>query len=347
MNVGYNWVLGILFVFSTTAANAQAVHGVLRVVKGDVQIKSAKSGQTARARVGEKVFPKDTIITAKDARAKIVMVDNNEINVSPESQIEIQNYEYDPAAGKKDVLLNVIYGKVRSKVEQKYDGKTSKFQIKTPSAVAGVRGTDFLTAHQGGVTNIVTFEGKVELGTAGPGGVINNPVTITPGNTASVTTGGAPTAPVPVPRDQLAKMDNESKADGPKADGGGNGDSRQPAAEEKKEKKEKKDDKKDDGKGDNGKGGQGPKTPGAATSESGDSQSATEPGETTGTRAPLREPSNVSCTMCDEGPEMPVDFPPTPPALPPLPPEVVYVPPDIIRDISQSGNVKLIIHVNN
>jgi len=147
MNVFAKLLMGLILLISVSVANAQNVDGVLKVVKGDVQIKSAKTGQTVKARIGEKVFPKDIIITGKDARAKIVMVDNNEINVSPESQIEIQHYEFDPNAGKKEVLLNVIYGKVRAKVEQKYDGKTSKFQVKTPSAVAGVRGTDFMTSY--------------------------------------------------------------------------------------------------------------------------------------------------------------------------------------------------------
>lgn len=281
MNVIYMWVLGIVFAFSATVAQAQAVHGVLRVVKGDVQIKSAKSGQTVKARMGEKVFPKDTVITGKDARAKIVMVDNNEINVSPESQIEIQNYEYDPAAGKKDVLLNVIYGKVRSKVEQKYDGKTTKFQIKTPSAVAGVRGTDFLTGFQGGMTNIVTFEGKVELGLPGPGGTIKNPVFVTPGTTASVSQGSGPTPPTAVPKDQLAKMDGETKAEGPKNDGSGaNNDSRQPAADKKEEKKEDKKDSakgdakgeaKNDGKSGDGKGDGGDKNKGSGNDKNGNS----------------------------------------------------------------------------
>ncbi|NJL24270.1 MAG: FecR domain-containing protein, partial [Calothrix sp. SM1_5_4] len=196
-------------------AYAQNVHGVLRVVKGDVQIKSAKSGQTVKARLGEKVYPKDVIVTAKDARAKIVMVDNNEINVSPESQIEIQHYEFDPKAGKKDVLLNVIYGKVRSKVEQKYDGKTSKFQINDPSAVAGVRGTDFLTSFDRGTrsSSIITFHGKVEFGLPAPNGGILNPVMVTPGNMASSVGGQPPAPPLPMPKDDLAKMDSDTKAD--------------------------------------------------------------------------------------------------------------------------------------
>lgn len=214
MNVMMKWVLGCMALTAMSVANAQNVNGVLRVVKGDVQIKSAKTGQTAKARLGAQVFPKDVVITGKDARAKIVMVDNNEINVSPDSQIEIQHYEFDPAAGKKDVLLNVIYGKVRAKVEQKYDGKTTKFQVKTPAAVAGVRGTDFVTSFDraSGNSSVVTFHGAVEFGAPGPGGSIVNPVSVTPGTTSSMGNGGGgPTPPANVPKEQLAKMDGETK----------------------------------------------------------------------------------------------------------------------------------------
>ena len=138
------------------------------------------------------------------------MMDNNEINVSPESNVEIQNYESKPEENKKDVLLNVLYGKVRAKVEQKYDGKTSKFQVKTPSAVAGVRGTDFMTSYSPETKNssVVTFHGAVEFGTPGPGGSIKNAVSVTPGKMASSAGGAAPSAPAAVPKDQLAKMDH-------------------------------------------------------------------------------------------------------------------------------------------
>lgn len=226
----------VLFTFS---GHAQSVHGVLRVVKGDVQVKNAK-GETAKARIGGKVFPKDTVITGKDARAKIVMVDNNEINVSPDSQIEIQSYEFDPNGGKKDVLLNVIYGKVRSKVEQKYDGRTSKFQIKTPSAVAGVRGTDFMMGFNrtDSTSQVVTFEGRVEFGTPGPGGTIGNAVFVSPGMTAAVNAGAPPSIPTAMPKDELAKIDQESKAD---ANGPGANDQRTPAGDAKDKKPGKRD----------------------------------------------------------------------------------------------------------
>lgn len=215
MNVIIKWILGCLIFCLAGFAHAQNVHGVLRVVKGDVQIKSGQTGQLTKARLGAQVDPKDVIITGPDSRAKIVMVDNNEINVSPDSQVEIQHYEYDPNQGKKEVLLNVIYGKVRSKVEQHYDGKTTKFEVKTPSAVAGVRGTDFMTSFDkaSGSSQVVTFRGAVAFGLPGPNGSIANAVSVTPGKTASSTGGAPPNAPTTMPKDQLAKMDQESKVD--------------------------------------------------------------------------------------------------------------------------------------
>lgn len=338
-------LLSLTLLISAPHAFAQNVNGVLRVVKGDVQIKSGKSGELSKARLGAQVFPKDVIITGKESRAKIVMVDNNELNVSPESQIEIQHYEFDPAAGKKDVLLNVIYGKVRSKVEQKYDGRTSKFMIKTPSAVAGVRGTDFLTSYDRGTqsSQITTFTGKVEFGTPGPGGTITQPVFVSAGTQASNVSGQAPSPPAAVPREQLAKLDNDSKAEGAAPASSGKNEQRQPSSEKKDDAK--KDDtkssddgakKSDAGKADDGgkkaegaKSGDGGKT--ADTSKangSGDSTKSSNTGTGAGTnpgtgRQPAglidgpksnpvaaTEPKSGGCEMC--GPPIA----PPPPVIP-------------------------------
>lgn len=367
MYVFLKWSVALITLCTISVANAQNVHGILRVVKGDVQIKSAKTGQTGRGRIGEKVFPKDVIVTGKDARAKIVMVDSNEINVSPESQIEIQHYEYNPAEGKKDVLLNVIYGKVRSKVEQKYDGKTTKFQIKTPSAVAGVRGTDFITGYNPAnrSSQVITFEGRVEFGLPGPGGTIKDPVSVTPGNQATNTSGAAPGAPAPVPKEELAKMDSESKAEAPKGDSASE---RQPATkdekkeEKKEEKQEAKDAKQDSKQGDKSgsKSGGGSGTPGvAAGSSEGGDQKDKSPGPAPETTTKGREPSSVGPggglpppmeATGGGGPVGPPILPggptmdPRGPMLPGMPIEACDA---ICRSQQLKTNTKLLIRVNN
>lgn len=388
MNVSYKWLLANLFagLFGTTTANAQGVHGVLRVVKGDVQIKSAKTGAATKARLGAQVFPKDIILTGKDSRAKIVMVDNNELNVSPESQLEIQQYEYDPGAGKKEVLLNVIYGKVRSKVEQKYDGKTSKFQIKTPSAVAGVRGTDFLTSFNAAnkTSQITTFEGKVEFGTLGPRGAIMNPVFVGPGAQASSVAGATPTPPAPVPKEELAKMDKDSKSE--PAPGKNEGDSRQPAGDKDKGKeKDKEQSKSDDGanketaksddkdkkadnaSGDGGKGDLGKGDSAKSDDRKGNSGSSPSsetprgpasvgPGNATSPPAGGAPPPAAGMFRPEDfagggGPALPGDFGPAMPLLPgpgliPNTPTTGLPVCDFCRDVIRGGNSRVLIHIN-
>jgi hypothetical protein len=237
----------------SSVAQASQVHGVLTVVKGTVTVKSGKNGSEKPAKAGMKVFPKDTIVTGDDSRAKIVMVDKNEINISPASQIVLENYEFDPAKGKKDVLIDVIYGKVRNKVEQKYDGETSKFQVKTPSAVAGVRGTDFLTSYNKTTdsSKVVTFKGEVAYGLPGPNGSILNPVAVTAGNFSANSGSSPPGQPTAVPKQELAQMEVETKAVDP-----GKGDPRAPAGSEAERSKD--DDKgKGDGQGKNDNNGKG------------------------------------------------------------------------------------------
>jgi len=246
------FLLAFVFAFvSSGTANAQEANGVIMVVKGDITVTS-KDGKTEPAKVGKKVVQGDTITAGKDSRAKIVMADKNVINVSPDSKIKIEKYE---SGANKDVELKVEYGKVRASVEQKYDGEKSKFNIKTPSAVAGVRGTDFMTGYnpQTKVSQVVTFSGSVAMGTPGPGGSIQNPVFVQPGQMSEAGAGQAPSAPKPVPKEEMNKLNNESKADAPAAKQDDSKSSDQAAKDEKKDEPkadDKKEAKKDDEKKD-------------------------------------------------------------------------------------------------
>lgn len=206
--------VGLLIGHSESYAQSE-VYGTMMVVKGDIKVTSAKSGKTDNAKVGFKVYSGDAIASGADSRAKIIMSDKNVINVSPDSKVTIAKYENNPSKDTRNVELKVDYGKVRASVEQNYDGEKNKFNIRTPTAVAGVRGTDFIAGFnpQSRKTSIVTFSGVVAVGTAGPNGQISNPVFVRPGQSTSVGEGQAPEAPKAVPRDQMQNMNQESAAD--------------------------------------------------------------------------------------------------------------------------------------
>lgn len=197
-------------------AAKKKAQGVFTVVKGKVKIQRAGKKKARKVKVGTKVYAKDTITAAKDSRAKVVMVDKNILNISPKSKIEISEYEYDEKSKKKKVMLNLMYGKVRSTVKQKYDGDKNVYRVKTPSAVAGVRGTDFFVNFnsRSRQSQIVTFEGQVQVGSGiNAAGAIMNAVPVNPGQFTVSTPSQPPRPAVQVPKGQLVNLDRGSNAD--------------------------------------------------------------------------------------------------------------------------------------
>ncbi len=185
--------------------------GVLEVVSGRVQVKIAKTGEIAPVLPNEEILPQDTIMTGPGGRAKLVMSDKNEITISPSSQVEIARYEAGED-GQRHVLLKLITGKIRAKVNQKYDSKDSQFMIITRAAVSGVRGTDFAVDFddEKNRAQVVTFSGDVEYGLPGPENTIANAVNVPAGKTSVATAGKLPTKPVPMSSKELEKWDKET-----------------------------------------------------------------------------------------------------------------------------------------
>jgi hypothetical protein len=216
--------IAMLIVSFFGLSQSYAACGKFVVVKGDVQIDVAKTSKTEKAKMNSEICSGDTVSALKDSRAKIVMVDGNELNISPDTKMIIEGYEFQPDKEKKKVLLNVLFGKVRANVKQKYDdqssdgpkdGASNTFQIKTKSAVAGVRGTDFLTSYTPatGRSEVVTFSGKVDVGQAGPNGQIINPIGVGPGQKTFVNPNQRAAPAITVPAAELKQMNSTSKAD--------------------------------------------------------------------------------------------------------------------------------------
>ncbi len=102
----------------------------------------------------------DGIRTGPSSRVKIKIL-KGALTLGPNSQVLIENY----LRKTRDVeTLSMLYGKIRAVIDPKQNKKKS-FRIKTPSSVAGVRGTDFYIEFDPNknVTKQATLTGKVEV----------------------------------------------------------------------------------------------------------------------------------------------------------------------------------------
>lgn len=223
----------LLFSLSTLATTltfmpaAFAACGSFELVNGQVTISSASKTDSVAA-IGSKVCQGDAVICSDQARAKIKMEDGNEINISPSSHVLIETYQSDIASNKRKVLLNLLKGRVRvtTATEDMYigqakDGEANTFLVQTKSAVAGVRGTDFLVTYVNETqeTEVATFRGKVEFGLPGAGGSIRNFVQVSAGQQTHVASNGqSPEKPRLLSAPELKKLDTESRSKKPEAE---------------------------------------------------------------------------------------------------------------------------------
>jgi hypothetical protein len=126
------------------AGPARADVGQVKVAKGRVTVD--RNGQVLRAEVGMLLEPADVLRTGADGSVGITMRDNSLLSAGPNSILSLDRFEFDPTTsqGRFDAQLQrgtlaVVSGRIAKKTPQ-------AMTVRTPSAVLGVRGTEFVVS---------------------------------------------------------------------------------------------------------------------------------------------------------------------------------------------------------
>ncbi|OGQ57179.1 MAG: hypothetical protein A3J24_00255 [Deltaproteobacteria bacterium RIFCSPLOWO2_02_FULL_53_8] len=156
-------------------ASAASIAGTMSFVQGTVFVmKETKRNIFVQASVGDKLAEGDIIKTTKGSKAQVTLGDGSVIHIAANSQMQLKQYMVDRNRAERKIVVATTEGKLRfvvSKVvkaaataESKW--KTSEFTVETPTAVAGIQGTDFVVTVSRGHTNVAVFEGYVKIGNA-------------------------------------------------------------------------------------------------------------------------------------------------------------------------------------
>ena len=167
-------ILSFLICFN---ALADETVGMVNSFTGDVLV-HRPSAVDLRAAIGLKLRVGDIIETKDASSAKLIMLDRNIFTVNENSRLDLREYIRDNAKGNTTLGLE---GSLHSEIHNKYNDEDTTFRLITDTAVAGVRGTDFLTEHHNGEMKITTFEGSVVVGDKMEGRKISNPVPVNKG----------------------------------------------------------------------------------------------------------------------------------------------------------------------
>lgn len=109
-----------------------------------------------------RIYTEDVVQTDKNSRLKITMKDGTTFAIGPNSNFVIHRYEYDEQLSTPVAQMSFTRGSVRTRTAKIMEATGPKFEIRTPLAVIGVRGTDFWSGYLFGknTLDVAMIKGK-------------------------------------------------------------------------------------------------------------------------------------------------------------------------------------------
>lgn len=174
---------------------------------------ATRNGSVAKNK--DDVMWNDVLRTEGGGRARVQLRDGSILSLGSNSELKI--VQHDPATQQTELELN--YGRVRSRVVQ-ITKAGGKFQVKTPTAVAGVVGTDYVVIFVNGHMQVIVFSGQVVI--LGANGAIL--ATVGPGQMVDIGPDGSVTGPSQTPPGvQQDAIEQTNPGNGDTGGGGGEG----------------------------------------------------------------------------------------------------------------------------
>jgi hypothetical protein len=134
------WIVAAAVAMSLPAFAADV--GLVKVSRGSVQIE--RNGAKMAAPVGASVMASDVIMTGADGSAGITFTDNSLVSVGPNSVFAIDKYRFDTTTHAGEFEGSLRKGRLAAISGKMVKQSPESMKIRTPSAIMGVRGTEFV-----------------------------------------------------------------------------------------------------------------------------------------------------------------------------------------------------------
>jgi hypothetical protein len=161
---------------------------------------------------GMRLYTKDYLFVGAQGGLQVKLKDGSILKLNKKSKIRLSKFFI--SKDKRDVSVKLLSGKVRLKVSKRTTGG-SDFLVKTPSAVAGVRGTDFIVesksdAQGANSSQVSVLSGKVAVMPIDRGETTptfsNKTVVVGAFQKTSVSSSEAPSAPKTMTRSEVKSV---------------------------------------------------------------------------------------------------------------------------------------------
>jgi hypothetical protein len=180
-------VLALLWAGSAPAAEPI---GSVSALVGEAQVTGQGETRARPLAVGTEVFEGDRIRTAADAKLRLHLADDSVLTLGAATDLDLSRFHYAPEQAARHALLELPRGILRVLVQLLV--ANSVFEVQSSTAVASVRGTEWIAEAQPDATAIVALAGRVAVRNADPAQA--GEVVLLPGEGTTVPAGAPPEA---------------------------------------------------------------------------------------------------------------------------------------------------------
>ncbi len=152
-------IASFLFLTFTACLYAEGEALAIKALTGRVLIKPAGAAEWSEATAGQIVNEKDSLKTEADSNVLLEFSDKSTVALRPGTEITIEDLKLGEAASK--VNINMPIGDLRAILQKM--SPDSEFNVKTPMAISGARGTTFYVNATPTSTSVYVTDGAINF----------------------------------------------------------------------------------------------------------------------------------------------------------------------------------------
>ncbi|HEY4254941.1 MAG TPA: FecR family protein [Chlamydiales bacterium] len=172
------WLWIFLLCSSLSAAFAQDVAKVAKLIAVQGDVKAFGGGQKERfLSRGSDIFLHDTLVVAEGSTAQLKFTDGGLMTLIASTQFSIDSYHFNTPGQKDESVSSLAKGGFRAVSGSISKSNPDNYEVKTPSATIGLRGTTFDIHVLGqevycgctkGMIEVVNSAGRIRIGKSAP-----------------------------------------------------------------------------------------------------------------------------------------------------------------------------------
>ena len=136
-----------LLAAGVAAAQTAKPIGQIKTASGAVSIE--RSGRVAPTAVGARVFAADVLMTGPHSSAGVTFEDNSRVSLGPSTHLSLAQFQFDPTTRQGSFDLALKRGTLAVKSGLIVQQTPEAMRVRTPAALLGVRGTEFVVSADG------------------------------------------------------------------------------------------------------------------------------------------------------------------------------------------------------